>query len=370
MPGKHVTPREPDGGVPELAGYGELLEELKSRIRTAQIRATVAVNRELVLLYWRIGREILERQAEMGWGAKVIDRLSADLRRAFPDASGYSSRNLKYMRTFAEAYPDEAFVQGVLAQITWYHNLTLLDKVKELREREWYVRQTIAHGWSRNVLVYQIESGLYRRQGQAVTNFDTTLPTPQSDLARELLKDPYHFGFLGLGDELREREIERSLLAHIRDFLLELGVGFALVGSQYHLEVGGQDYYLDLLFYHLRLRCFVVVELKVGAFQPEHAGKMNFYLAAVDDLLRHEGDQLSIGLILCRERNRVIVEYALHATQHPIGVAGYRFTERLPEQLQGSLPTAEELEREIGGAGRVDERLAVGKRWAIEKDEA
>lgn len=239
----------------------------------------------------------------------------------------------------------------------WDHNTMLLDKLESRDEREWYARQTIAHGWSRNVLTHQIESGLYRRQGQAVTNFETTLPAPQSDLARELLKDPYHFGFLSLGDELREREIERSLLAHIRDFLLELGVGFAMVGSQYHMEVGGQEYFLDLLFYHLRLRCFVVVELKVGAFQPEHAGKMNFYLAAVDDLLRHEGDQPSIGLILCRQRNRVIVEYALRATQHPIGVAGYRFTERLPEQLRGNLPTAEELEREIGEAGPSDEQL-------------
>jgi predicted nuclease of restriction endonuclease-like (RecB) superfamily len=228
--------------------------------------------------------------------------------------------------------------------------VVLLDKVKDAGEREWYARQTVEHGWSRNVLVHQIESGLYRRQGRAVTNFERTLPAPQSDLARELIKDPYHFDFFELGEEAQERDLERALLAHLRDFLLELGVGFAFIGSQYHLEVGGQDYYLDLLFYHLRLRCHVVIELKIGAFRPEDSGKMNFYLSAVDAQLRHPDDQPSIGLILCKERNRVVVEYALRGVEKPIGVSEYRLSERLPEKLRGSLPTAEELERELRDA--------------------
>ncbi len=241
-------------------------------------------------------------------------------------------------------------MQQAVAQIPWGQNAVLLDKVKEPAEREWYARKTIEHGWSRNVLVHQIDSGLHRRQGQAVTNFERTLPAPQSDLARELIKDPYHCDFLQLGEEARERELERGLLLHLREFLLELGVGFAFVGSQYPLEFGGQDYYRDLLFYHLRLRCHVVIELKIGAFRPEDAGKMNFYLSAVDDLLRHPDDQPSIGLILCRERNRVVAEYALRGVEQPIGVSEYRLTKRLPEQLRGSLPSAEELERELGGA--------------------
>jgi predicted nuclease of restriction endonuclease-like (RecB) superfamily len=334
----------------EAHGYGELLEELKTRIRTAQVKAALAVNRELVLLYWQIGREILARQREAGWGAKVIERLSADLRREFPEMTGFSPRNLKYMRAFAEAYPDEPFVQQPVALIPWGHNVVLLDKVKDAGEREWYARQTVEHGWSRNVLVHQIESGLYRRQGRAVTNFERTLPAPQSDLARELIKDPYHFDFFELGEEAQERDLERALLAHLRDFLLELGVGFAFVGSQYHLEVGGQDFYLDLLFYHVRLRCHVVIELKIGAFRPEDSGKMNFYLSAVDAQLRHPDDQPSIGLILCKERNRVVVEYALRGVEKPIGVSEYRLSERLPEQLRGSLPSAEELERELRDA--------------------
>jgi predicted nuclease of restriction endonuclease-like (RecB) superfamily len=342
------APRDPNDASHQMQGYGELLEGLKARIRTAQVRAALAVNRELVLLYWEIGREILTRQRALGWGAKVIDRLSDDLRRAFPGVSGYSARNLKYMRAFAEAYPEEAFVQEPLAQITWYHNVTLLDKVKDPAEREWYVRRTIEHGWSRNVLVHQIESGLYNRQGRAITNFERTLPAPQSDLARELIKDPYHFDFFELGEEAKERDLERALLAHLRDFLLELGVGFAFVGSQHHLEVGGQDYYLDLLFYHLRLRCYVVIELKIGAFRPEDSGKVNFYLSAVDAQLRHAEDRPSIGLILCKERNRVVVEYSLRDVEKPIGVSEYRLAEHLPEKLRGSLPSVEELERELG----------------------
>jgi predicted nuclease of restriction endonuclease-like (RecB) superfamily len=227
--------------------YDAFLRDLKERIRSAQVRAALSVNRELVLLYWRIGTDILANQQERGWGARIIDRLSADLRRDFPEMKGFSARNLKYMRALAEAYPEEPFVQQVAAQIPWFHNCVLLDKVKEPVEREWYLRQTIQHGWSRNVLVHQVESGLYRRQGKALTNFDRTLPAPQSDLARSLLKDPYAFDFLSLGDDAKERDLHRGLLEHLREFLLELGVGFAFVGSQYPLEVGDSDFYLDLV---------------------------------------------------------------------------------------------------------------------------
>jgi predicted nuclease of restriction endonuclease-like (RecB) superfamily len=324
--------------------YEEWLQSLKERITGAQARAVLAVNRELVLLYWQIGREILDRQRRHGWGAKVVDRLARDLRRAFPDQKGFSPRNLKYMRAFAEAWPDESFVQEVLAQITWYHNLAILEKVGDQERRAWYVYQTIEHGWSRNILVHQIDSGLYERQGRALTNFDRTLPAPRSDLARQLLKDPYNFDFLSLGLEAQERDLEQALLRHIREFLLELGVGFAFVGSQYHLVVADQDYYLDMLFYHLKLRCYVVVDLKIGEFKPEDAGKMNFYLSALDDILRHTDDQPSIGVILCKSKNQVIVEYTLRDMRKPIGVAEYRLTQALPEYLQTSLPTIEELE--------------------------
>ncbi len=335
-------------------GYEDFLGELKARVQQAQLRAALAVNRELVLLYWQIGRDILRHQEMEGWGAKVIDRLAGDLQREFPEMKGFSARNLKYMRALAEAYPDEQFVQQVVAQIPWGHNVRILDYVHHPVERHWYIRQTTQYGWSRNVLVHQIESGLYHRQGKALTNFDRTLPPPQSDLAQQTLKDPYVFDFLSLGPKAHERGLERALLHHIRDFLLELGVGFAFIGSQYHLEVGGEDFYLDLIFYHLRLRCFVILDLKVSDFQPEFVGKMGFYLAVVDDTLRQSGDQPSIGIILCKTRSKVIAEYALRDTTKPIGVAAYQLTETLPEMLQGNLPTVEELEAELNvAAGEV-----------------
>ena len=329
------------------SSYPKLLEDIKARIRQAQVRAALSVNRELMLLYWHIGKEILQRQEQEGWGTKVIDRLARDLALEFPEMKGFSPRNLKYMRAFAEAWPDEQIVQEVLAQITWYHNITLLEKVKDPPERLWYVEQTIEHGWSRNVLVHQIESKLYERQGKAITNFDRTLPAPQSDLARLLLKDPYVFDFLSLGQEVQERDLERALLNHLRDFLLEMGKGFAFVGSQYRLEVGGDEFYIDLLFYQLRLRCYVVIELKVGEFKPEYAGKLNFYLSAVDDLLRHPQDNPTVGILLCKERNRVVVEYALRDVSKPLGVAEYRLAQALPAELQGALPSVEELEAEL-----------------------
>lgn len=328
-------------------GYAELLADIKRRVHTAQVRAAVAVNRELLLLNWQIGQDILRRQRDEGWGAKVIDRLAADLHAAFPDMKGFSTRNLKYMRSLAEAFPDEAFVQGVLAQITWYHAVTLLDKVPDPAIREWYVWQTIAQGWSRNVLVLQIEGGAHKRQGKALTNFADTLPAPQSDLARDLLKDPYNFDFLMLADDAQERHLHAGLLEHLREFLIELGVGFAFVGSNHPLEVGGKDYFLDLLFYHLKLRAFVVIELKVTEFEPEHLGKMNFYLSAVDSQLRHPDDKPSIGLILCPVKNSVVVEYALRDTAKPIGVAGYTAGKALPAGLRDQLPSPERLEEEL-----------------------
>ncbi|BDA71274.1 hypothetical protein CAL7716_054400 [Calothrix sp. PCC 7716] len=267
----------------QIDGCDDFFNSLKERIRNAQVRAALSVNCELVLLYWQIGNEILMRQQQQGWGAKVIEQLASDLRKAFPDMKGFSARNLKYMRAFALSYPDEQIVQAPLAQITWYHNIALIEKVKQPEQRLWYAEQTIQYVWSRNVLVHQIESELYHRQGKATTYFDKTLPQPQSELAQQLLKDPYNFDFLSLSKETQERDLETALINRIRDFLLELGTGFAFVGSQYHLEVGDQDFYIDSLFYHLKLRCYVVIDLKVEEFKPEFSGKMSFYVAVVDD---------------------------------------------------------------------------------------
>jgi predicted nuclease of restriction endonuclease-like (RecB) superfamily len=327
--------------------YEKFLRDLKERIRNAQIRAALAVNKELVLLYWQVGKDILSRQHQAGWGAKIITQLAADLKRELPEIKGFSRSNLLYMRAFAQAFPDESIVQDVLGQITWYHNITLLDKLKDAEERVWYAKQTVVHGWSRNVLVHQIESGLYRRMGGAITNFDRALPQPQSDLAQQLIKDPYHFDFLSLSQDIQERELETALVDHIRDFLLELGVGFAFVGSQYHIEVDGDDYYIDLLFYHLKLRCFVVIDLKVKEFQPEFSGKMSFYISAVDDLLRHTDDNPTIGIILCKGKKKTAAEYALRDVNKPIGVSTYQLQNSLPESLRGSLPTPEQLEMEL-----------------------
>jgi predicted nuclease of restriction endonuclease-like (RecB) superfamily len=343
-----MEPRMPRKRSDVPTDYAALLAELKERIAGARLKAALAVNAELILLYWQIGHDILRRQRDEGWGAKVIDRLAADLRHAFPEMTGLSARNLKYMRAFAEAYPDRQIVQQLAAQLPWGHTMVLLDTVKKPVEREWYMRQTVENGWSRNVLVHQIDSGLYKRQGKALTNFKRTLPAPQSDLAQQIVKDPYTFEFLSLSADMQERDLERGLLEHLRLFILELGKGFAFVGSQYHLEVGGQDYYLDLLFYHLRLRCFVVFELKIEEFKPEFAGKMNFYLSAVDDQLKHADDQPSIGVILCKGRNAVIVEYALRDTSKPMGVAEYRLTPALPAKLRRELPTPGDLAGEFG----------------------
>jgi predicted nuclease of restriction endonuclease-like (RecB) superfamily len=344
---KPVVKREAIEPLTAPAGYDDLLRDIKVRVRTAQIRAGLAVNKELVLLYWGIGRDILQRQQEQGWGSKVIERLAIDLRRELPDMSGLSRTNLLYMRAFAEAWADEAIVQQVVGQIPRGHNVRLLDHLKTSEERLWYARAAIEHGWSRNVLVLHIESKLFERQGKATTNFERALPPPQSDLARELLKDPYNFEFLTLQKDAEEREIESGLVAHIQKFLLELGAGFAFVGRQYHIEIDGEDFYIDLLFYHLKLRRYVVVELKSGKFKPEYAGKINFYLAVVDDLLRHPDDAPSIGLILCKQKGRIMAEYALRNLASPIGISEFRITEALPDMLKSGLPTVEQLEAEL-----------------------
>jgi predicted nuclease of restriction endonuclease-like (RecB) superfamily len=347
-PGPAVARKPSDKlATPLPAGYDDLLTDLKQRIRTAQVRAALAVNQELVRLYWSIGADISRRMQEQGWGSKVVDQLSADLRREFPDMQGFSPRNLRYMRSFAEAWTDAPILQQVVAKLPWGHNVRLLDYLDTPEERLWYAQQTLEHGWSRNVLVHQIESRLYARQGKAITNFDRALPAPQSDLAHQLLKSPYNFEFLTLQQDAEERLLEKGLIDHIRKFLLELGQGFAFLGSQYHIEFDDEDYFLDLLFYHVKLRCYVIIDLKSGRFKPEYAGKMNFYLAVVDDLLRHPDDKPSIGLILCKEKKALTVEYALRNTATPIGVSEYLITEALPEEFKMSLPSVEQLEAEL-----------------------
>jgi predicted nuclease of restriction endonuclease-like (RecB) superfamily len=333
--------------IPPPEGYADWLAELKTRIHSAQQRATLAVNRELVLLYWQIGRDILTRQAEQGWGAKVIDRLAHDLRTAFPEMKGFSRANLMYMRAFAEAWPDEQIVQQAVGQLPWGHNLVLLTRLKQPEQRLAYARAAIEHGWSRNVLNIHIETRLLERTGKAVTNFSKRLPAPGSDLARESLKDPYLFDFLDVGKEADERAIESSLVRHITQFLLELGAGFAFVGRQVHLEVGGDDFFIDLLFYHLKLRCYVVIELKADKFKPEHLGQLGVYLPAVDRQVKSEQDNPSIGLLLCKSKNKVVAEYALGDKTQPMGIAEYKLLESLPEPLQTSLPSIEQIENEL-----------------------
>ena len=330
-------------------GYTQWLSDQKTRIHTAQQRAALAVNRELALLYWQIGRDILDRQAQQGWGAKVIERLAHDLRTAFPEMKGFSPRNLKYMCAFADAWPEAEFVQQAAAQLPWFHLCTLLDKLKTRQERDWYLAQAIEHNWSRNVLVMQIETRAHLRFGQAQTNFAERLPRPQSDLAQESLKDPYRFDFLGLGQDAQERAIETALVKHVTQFLLELGAGFAFVGRQVLLDVGGDEFFIDLLFYHLKLRCYVVIELKGGKFKPEHLGQLSFYLTAVDAQVKSEQDNPTIGLLLCKSKNKVVAKYALRDKNQPIGVAEYQLIESLPEELQTSLPSIEQIERELGG---------------------
>ena len=331
-------------------GYRGMLEDLKLRVRSAQAKAATSVNSELIALYLYIGRQLDKKGKGSGWGDKAIERLAADLRAAFPEMRGFSRSNLFLMRQAYRAWAEAPeIVQQLVGQIPWGHHLVLVTKVKAPEAKAWYLSRAVEHGWSRSVLAMQIDSGLHRRQGKALNNFSLTLPPPQSDLACGILKDPYLFDFLVLGDGMREREVEQRLVDHVQRFLLELGVGFAYMGRQVHLEVGGEDFYLDLLFYHVKLHCYIVIELKAAAFRPEFAGKMNFYLSAVDSQLRHEEDQPSIGLLLCTSKNRLVVEYALRDLKKPIGVAEWetRLVGSLPEELKGNLPTVEELEAEL-----------------------
>lgn len=330
--------------------YAVFFDSLKQRIRTAQVKAALAVNQELILLYWQIGREILTRQEEQGWGSKVIERLAKDLKREFPDIKGFSSRNLTYMRSFAEAYPEDAIVQRSVALLPWRHNIALIEKLKNTDERLWYAQKALENGWSRDILVMQIESNLFDRLGGAITNFERALPAPQSDLAQQLVKDPYNFDFLTLTENAQERELERGLVHHIRDFLMELGLGFSFLGSQYLLTVSGKEYRLDLLFYHVHLHCYVVIDLKMGEFEPQHSGQMSFYVAAVDNLLRSDRDDPTIGIILCKAKDKTTVEYALQGSQQPIGVSTFQTQGQLPPNIQSNLPTVEQLEMELSSA--------------------
>jgi len=354
--------------------YASFLSGLKERIRSAQVGAALSVNRELILLYWDLGRAIVQAQTEKGYGNAVVERIVADLHQAFPAIKGFSPRNVWRMRAFYLSWTESAKnerqgatglareilpqlvaeldgknLPRAVAEIPWGHNVCLLEKVKNPLLRLWYAQKTIEHGWSRAVLNHQIEASLHNRAGKAITNFKATLPPSQSDLAQQTIKDPYIFDFLTLAADAQERDLELGLLEHVQKFLLELGVGFAFVGRQVHLQVAGEDYYIDLLFYHLRLRCYVVIDLKMEAFQPEFAGKMNFYLSAVDDQMRHRADEPSIGLLLCRERNHITVEYALRDLRKPIGVAQWKtkLVESLPQKLKGNLPSVEQLEAEL-----------------------
>ena len=346
---KIVKESAPDVYSPN--SYAKLLEQIKTDIFQTQLRAALSITKELILLYWRTGKILSEKTREEGWGAKPLERLSKDLKNGFPDIQGFSLRNLQYMRKFAEGYPDANYAAAA-AQIPWGHNMLLLDKVEDSAQRLWYIQQTIEGGWSRSVLESWIESNLYGRKGRAITNFKHTLPPIQSDMAEQALKDPYNLQFMTLESAYREKELEQGLMDHLQKFLVELGEGFAFMGRQYPIEVEGEDHLIDLLFYHVKLRCYVVIELKATAFDPRDAGQMNFYLSAVDDLLKHPEDQPTIGILLCKTKSKVKVEYALRRCSSPIGVSSYetKIIKSLPKNLQSKLPTVEEIEAELSSA--------------------
>ncbi len=329
-----------------VSEYLSIVDTVKREITAAQYRATIHVNADMLLLYYDIGSII---NAHKIWGNKFIDNLASDIHLAFPKSKGYSVRNLKYMAKFAETYPDREFVQQLVAQIPWGHHVVLLDKVTDAKEREWYIKKSAENGWSRNVLVHQIESGLYRRQvlAEKVSNFENCLPSPQSELAVQTMKDPYVFDFISLREDMLERDIEKALVQDVTKLLLELGTGFAFLGNQYRLNVGGDDFYIDLLFYHLNLRCYVVIELKTGDFKPEYAGQLNFYLSAVDGILKKEEDNPSIGLLLCKSKNNLVAEYSLKDISKPIGVSAYKVTGNLPDDLGKQLPSVEDIRNRI-----------------------
>ncbi len=373
----------------KTSDYRDWLKEIKLRVRQAQVKAAVQVNTALLTFYWELGADIVERQMAAKWGSGFLKQLSVDLMAEFPDMKGFSYNNIQYIRRWYLFYSEgvancgatcstigqEAVAQlsdfepsskvaqlapllrngavraqevAQLVQIPWGHNRLIISKCKDVKEALYYVNKTIEHNWSRNVLTHQIESGLYEREGKAVTNFAETLPAPQSDLAQQLIKDPYNFDFLTLTKDYNERELEKALTDHITKFLLELGAGFAYVGRQKGLQVGERDFFLDLLFYHTKLHCYVVIELKTGEFEPEYAGKLNFYLKAVDEQLRGDRDEPTIGILLCKSHDKVVVEYALSDIHKPMGVSEYQLTRALPDNLKPSLPSIEELEAEFG----------------------
>lgn len=332
-----------------IKGYKDLLIAIKEKVRSAQIKAAIAVNNELIKLYWEIGASVLKEQEKEKWGAKVIDRISKELRETFPQMKGLSLRNIQFMVQFAREYPNFEIVKQVVSQIPWGHNILLLQKIDKPEDRLWYANKTIENGWSRNVLLHWLDSDLHKRQGKAITNFKKTLPSPHSDLAQETIKDPYNFDFLTIREKFDEEELEEKLIEHIQRFLIELGHGFSFVGRQYQIKAGKKDLYIDLLFYHLKLRCYIVVELKAREFDSKDAGQISAYLSAVDDQLRHEDDKPTIGMILCKTKDNVFVEYALRNFNRPIGVAEYetKLVETLPKELKSSLPTVEEIEEEL-----------------------
>ena len=319
------------------------------QIQMQRISVVMKANSSMICLYWTVGKAILEKQEKEGWGTKVIDRMAKDIKEAFPDMSGFSPRNIKYMRKFALCWPDYEVVQRVVAQIPWRTNITLLDKLEGEEERIWYAEKTIENGWSKTILELQIKSKLMERTGKTVNNFSAALPPLDSDMANQIFKDSYLFDFLGTDMPRREMEIERKLTEHIQNFLLELGQGFAFVGRQVHMEVGDQDFYIDLLFYHLKLRCYVVIELKACDFEPGFIGQLNMYQNVIDDILRHPDDKPTIGLLLVKGKNKTVVEYSLAGYQNPIGVAEWKdqLARALPEELKSSLPSVEEIEKEL-----------------------
>jgi len=334
--------------------YAHFLKQIINDIQHTQLKAALSVAQNLTLLYWRIGKDLSEKMSIEGWGTKVVEKLSHDLDRCFPGITGFSRTNIYRMIAFYKAYPNCPTAVGQIEDnpillIPWGNISIILEKVQDNKQRLWYAKKTIENGWSRSTLLLWIESDLYKRQGKAINNFKAILPEPDSDLAEQTLKDPYNFDFLTMDNEAREREIEKGLMSHIQKFLLELGQGFSFVGQQYHLEVGEKDFYIDLLFYHLKLRCFIVVELKNTEFIPEYAGKLNFYLSAVDDLLRVESDKPTIGLLLCKTKDNYMAEYALRDIKKPIGISSYttKLVETLPKEFKGKLPTIKEIEIEL-----------------------
>ncbi len=331
--------------------YIELLGTIKSKFYSTQLKAVVTVNQEMLKFYWELGNLIIEKQKYTNWGDKLIQQLSHDLKIEFPDIKGFSISNLKYVKQWVKFYSNNSLISqqavGQITQIPWGHNIAIISKCKNINEAIYYVYNTAQYNWSRNVLVHQIESGLYQREGKAINNFSTKLPAPQSDLAVQTLKDPYIFDFLNMTKDFTERDLEKELVNHISHFLLELGQGFAYIGKQVNIQVGGKDFFIDLLFYHTNLHCYMVVELKNSEFEPEHAGKLNFYIKAVDQQLKKNIDQPTIGLLICKSKNKIIAEYALSDINKPIGVSEYKLIKSLPENLKPNLPSIEDIENEF-----------------------